>query len=405
MKNNNSLDLKTSKRKNETDRSLKEKTKELYHPKTNRQFNIFADKKLNKTVIQNKYMTNKTLNKYIIPNNKLNLQKKIFTINKNNINNNISFNKQIQPVLRLNRDILNKFNIKTHKKEKKLLVLDLDETLIHSFLEPIENPDIILNINIYDEVNDKECSQVYIKKRPGLYNFINELSKYFKIYIFSSSPKEYISNVITKIDKKKIIAGYFSGDNCLTVPGCEHFKIFIKDLKIFNKDLSDIIIVDDNTISYSLQKENGIPIKSWYGESNDIELFKLLPILKKLSFSKDVRTEIKKFIDSKISWSKALNWLNNENKITIKTNQDFKTQILKINNYNQAIINDYSRKQNTDTKLDIYEFKYNPHLLKKKLYKSKEKDEKNKKINPFIRSKKYKSPKRVKNFNTFDNNL
>jgi RNA polymerase II subunit A small phosphatase-like protein len=46
---------------------------------------------------------------------------------------------------------------------KKTLVLDLDETLVHSSFKPIDNPDIILPVEIEGNV----CN-IFILVRPGV---------------------------------------------------------------------------------------------------------------------------------------------------------------------------------------------------------------------------------------------
>ena len=51
--------------------------------------------------------------------------------------------------------------------EKKTLVLDLDETLVHSSFKPIPNPDYIIPVDI-----DGRLVDVYVLKRPFLDNFM-----------------------------------------------------------------------------------------------------------------------------------------------------------------------------------------------------------------------------------------
>lgn len=46
---------------------------------------------------------------------------------------------------------------------KKTLILDLDETLVHSSFKPIENPDIILPVEIEGSI----CN-IFILVRPGV---------------------------------------------------------------------------------------------------------------------------------------------------------------------------------------------------------------------------------------------
>jgi RNA polymerase II subunit A small phosphatase-like protein len=46
---------------------------------------------------------------------------------------------------------------------KKTLVLDLDETLVHSSFKPIDNPDIVLPVEIEGSI----CN-IFILVRPGV---------------------------------------------------------------------------------------------------------------------------------------------------------------------------------------------------------------------------------------------
>ncbi len=50
---------------------------------------------------------------------------------------------------------------------KKTLVLDLDETLVHSSFKPIDNPDIVLPVEIEGSV----CN-IFILVRPGVAQFL-----------------------------------------------------------------------------------------------------------------------------------------------------------------------------------------------------------------------------------------
>ena len=54
---------------------------------------------------------------------------------------------------------------------KKTLILDLDETLVHSSFKPPENPDIVLPVEIEGSIN-----HVYVLVRPGTLEFLEVLS-------------------------------------------------------------------------------------------------------------------------------------------------------------------------------------------------------------------------------------
>ena len=118
---------------------------------------------------------------------------------------------------------------------------------------------------------------------------------------------------------------------------------YIKDLKKINKDLRNIVFVDNNVISFKLQEKNGIPIKSWYDDYEDLELYKLIPILKNLSGFYDVRVEISKFVQNKtFIWSKSINWLfenclnssylNEIDSVLLKEQKKSENQICNYNN-------------------------------------------------------------------------
>ena len=65
---------------------------------------------------------------------------------------------------------------------------------------------------------------------------------------------------------------------------------YIKDLRILNEDLRNVVIVDNATYSFAYQLDNGIPIISWFDNENDIELRNLIGYLYHLSNADDVRT-------------------------------------------------------------------------------------------------------------------
>lgn len=55
--------------------------------------------------------------------------------------------------------------------------------------------------------------------------------------------------------------------------------------------------MDNNPDAYAYQPENALPILSWYNNYNDKELYKLIPLLSRLSHVNDVREYIPKIVD------------------------------------------------------------------------------------------------------------
>ena len=288
----------------------------------------------------------------------------------NNITNNINIYNNVN---NNNNDInnnsknKNRNNTEKNNENKKILAIDLDETLIHTSFQKIQNPDLIVkldsninkkndNNNNNNENSNQKTVEAYIRIRPGVEAFLSQISKYYDIYVYSASSKNYLNTIIKNIDKNNIIKQCFCREDCIMyVEDYEEgfdkpnnkYK-YIKDLKKINKELRNIVLIDNNTISFKLQEKNGIPIKSWFDDYDDLELYKLIPILKNLSGFYDVRVEISKFVQNKtFIWSKSINWLienclnssylNEINAVLLKEQQKNEFQIVNYNNINMNI--------------------------------------------------------------------
>ena len=94
---------------------------------------------------------------------------------------------------------------------------------------------------------------------------------------------------------------------------------YIKNLYCLGRDLKNVIIIDNNPFSYSLNMENGLPISTWETNQSDNELIKLIPLLQYLSKTEisDVRPIIKKVvINNKINYNEINKLINYKNKIS-----------------------------------------------------------------------------------------
>ena len=262
----------------------------------------------------------KSINLDISPsiNNSINQQKK----------ENISYLRHYSSFSNSDKNLNKQFD-----KNKKTLILDLDETLVHSAFAPFQRKsDLILNINI-EGIN----RTLYVLKRPYIDKFLNELSMLYEIIIFTASISQYANPLLDELDKNNCIKYRYFREHCTFTNG-----IYIKDLKIFDRKINNMIIIDNNPVSYDNNIENGIPILSWYDNINDEELLKLLPILKYMSNSniQDVRTVINQIVDrnkNEINYI-AINKILN---INIRGNQEEKNYLQKSN---LTIENNYSKK-------------------------------------------------------------
>ena len=197
--------------------------------------------------------------------------------------------------------------------DKKTLILDLDETLVHSSFSPFENNDIVLDVDF-----DGMMYNIYVLVRPGAENFLKNISKFFEVVIFTASLSNYASPLLDILDPENNIKYRLYRDHCTFING-----IYIKDLKKLNRNLKDLIIVDNSPLAYAFDIDNGLPIKTWYEDKNDDELNKISKLLEFLAKTKDVRKYINKFVkDNEIIYEDAMSFIQNFKNKSINNNNN-----------------------------------------------------------------------------------
>ncbi|KAI5969999.1 NEM1 [Candida margitis] len=197
------------------------------------------------------------------------------------------------------------------KRRKKILILDLDETLIHSLsrggprtFNPASKSKMI-------EIKLNNVSSLYyVHKRPYCDYFLTQISQWFELQIFTASVKEYADPIIDWLEeeiidslrkkgkrhkiqsssdyiKPHIFTKRYYRSDCSYRPGVG----YIKDLSRYLRDdeLKNVMILDNSPISYAMHEDNAIGIEGWINDSNDRDLLNLLPLLKSLSLCIDVR--------------------------------------------------------------------------------------------------------------------
>lgn len=168
-------------------------------------------------------------------------------------------------------------------ENKKTLIMDLDETLVHCCENPEEmKPDIFLPITF----PNGEVINAGINIRPFVLDFLRTINKDFEVFVFTASHQCYANVILNYLDPTgELIHQRFFRENCINMGG-----IFIKDLRIFsNRKLSDIIIVDNAAYSFAYQLDNGIPIISWHNDREDREMVNLIEYLQSIAEVDDVR--------------------------------------------------------------------------------------------------------------------
>jgi len=107
------------------------------------------------------------------------------------------------------------------------------------------------------------------------------------VIVFTASHPCYANVVMDYLDPgSRMVSHRLYRENCWqTEQG-----VYVKDLRVLsNRNLSEIVLVDNAAYSYFFQLENGIPIIPYYEGKNDYELKHLLEYLLQLADCKDVR--------------------------------------------------------------------------------------------------------------------
>ena len=169
--------------------------------------------------------------------------------------------------------------IKTPNKKRYSLILDLNETLI-SF-------------------KYSNNSKGLIRVRPYLYQFLDAISLNYELILFTGSNKNYVYSIIEVLERKKKYFDFIFTRQYLVKFG----DCYLKDLSKIGRPLDSTIIIDNNPLNFKLQKENGIYIKSFWGDNNkDTTLYDLIHILNNISKEeRDVRDSISKYKDEIVS--------------------------------------------------------------------------------------------------------
>ncbi|KAK4896591.1 Nuclear envelope morphology protein 1 [Elasticomyces elasticus] len=147
---------------------------------------------------------------------------------------------------------------------KKTLVIDLDETLIHSMarggrmgtghMVEVRLSQPYASSTGTASLNPSVPILYYVHPRPYVHHFLRTMSLYFSLVVFTASVQEYADPVVDWLERER--------------------KYF--DKRLYRQHCSQ-------------RGDNAIPIEGWISDPTDRELLHLIPLLEGLQYVTDVR--------------------------------------------------------------------------------------------------------------------
>ncbi|CAL5218977.1 g732 [Coccomyxa viridis] len=159
-----------------------------------------------------------------------------------------------------------------HARHVRTLVLDLDDTLIHS-----------------DWTRGRGWRTF---KRPGAEDFLRQMAQYYELVIYTDQLPTYADPILDRLDPQRFIQYRLYRDSTQYVNG-KH----VRNLNYLNRDLDKVLLITANPDAHALQPDNAVKLKPWKLESGDTALLDLIPLLEQVFRTNvpDVRAVVRSF--------------------------------------------------------------------------------------------------------------
>lgn len=167
--------------------------------------------------------------------------------------------------------------------DKPLLILDLDETLIHATIKPLAYP------------ADFQVFKYHVYLRPYLHKFLHGVATHYQLAIWSSATDDYVHQIVQlvipatiplqfvwgrskctyKLNPQMNEFGYYADD----YGSHYHYIKALKKVKRLGYNLKQVLIVDDTPRKVVNSYGNAIYPNEFIGQKDDKTLLKLLDYL------------------------------------------------------------------------------------------------------------------------------
>ena len=163
----------------------------------------------------------------------------------------------------------------------KLLVLDLDETLVHASHAPL------------DRAAEQHVGPYAVYHRPGVADFLERSLAGFQVGIWTASTLSYAIPVLAGLVPRERLAFVWGRERCTQRYDPEtHEYEFLKDIRKLRRrgyDRTKVLFVDDTPAKIERSYGNYIRVEPYFGAPQDRELAALAEYLDHLGPVEDVR--------------------------------------------------------------------------------------------------------------------
>lgn len=168
------------------------------------------------------------------------------------------------------------------KPGNKLVIFDLDETLIHARTAQLDRP---ADINI---------DPLHIYVRPFASDLISRAAQRFTVAIWSAGSPRYVEVISEHLLAAKVEPLFvWDRERCSKKSSFFSFsEIFTKDLTMveeFGFGLESVLIIEDDPVKIADFKDNAIIVRQYLGEAEDSELERLSGYFDAIDTVSDIR--------------------------------------------------------------------------------------------------------------------
>lgn len=184
-------------------------------------------------------------------------------------------------------------NASANSPRRKKLVIDLDETLIHSQFEPC-----LSDLQVPMTMDGVQYT-AYVHVRPGCAEFLKKAVSLCDTVIWTASLECYAGPVIDEIERLAGISRLprMFRESCKQCDDGGYYKDLRSCLEKGETSIAHVAILDNTPAVARFNPSNLINIASWYDDRSDRALLDLIPLIERMAAADNVYDAIRPGID------------------------------------------------------------------------------------------------------------